>query len=259
MKTVTIKNKTIKLYDSIDEMPIVNFQKYNKYLIIDAGLGSDMDSVDTHIVNIAKYINKNDKSNAMQELQNLRQNLHLIVNSVSPRYMAFASLIHSIDGKELKDLSDNNLQEIISELNEVPHGILIDTLEWLKKKLSNELELYFPTEFESAKEKEAYNKLKERTILQLQQIADDVDNSQRIAEISEFLFDLHKPKTFVGKSSVEIKYDKQFESACMLISQKTSMEAKKMTVLEFYNTITNISKQAEAESKALRKNSPKRT
>ena len=67
-----------------------------------------------------------------------------------------------------------------------------------------------------------------------------------------------KPKNFNGKDSEEIKYDKQFESACMIISQKTGMNAKQMTVLEFYNTLTNIQKQAEAEKKAYKKNNPKR-
>ena len=259
MRTVTIKDKTLKLYDSIDEMPIINFQKYNKCVLIDTGLGSDIDSVDSHIVNIAKYINKGDKVNAIQELQNMRQNMHMIVSKVSPKYMAFAALIHSINGVEQKDLSDSHLQEIIEELQEVPHGLIIDLLEWLKKKLSIELETYFPSEFESAKEKEVYNKLKEKTILQLQEIAEETDNSQKIAEISDFLFSLHKPKVFIGKESVEIKYDKQFESACMLISQKTNMDAKKMTTLQFYNAIDNIYRQSEAERKALKGNKPKRS
>ena len=56
MKTIIFKDKTIKLYDSIDELPIVNFQKYNKYILIDSGLGSDIESVDEHIVNLAKLI-----------------------------------------------------------------------------------------------------------------------------------------------------------------------------------------------------------
>ena len=90
MKTVFIKDKKIKLYDSIDEMPIVNFQKYNKCVLIDSGLGSDVDSIDSHIVNIAKYINKGDKKNAMQELQNMRQNMHMVVSNVSPKNLAFA-------------------------------------------------------------------------------------------------------------------------------------------------------------------------
>lgn len=249
MKTIHLNNKTIKLYDCIDELPIINFQKYNKYLLIDAGLGSDANSIDTHIVNIAKYIQKNDRAKAIQELQNLRQSMHLIVSNVSPKYMAFAALIHSIDGKKLDDLSDDNLRSIIEKLNEVPHGFITSVLFDLKKKLSTDLETYFPSEFESAKEKEAYSKLKARTILQLQEIADEIDNAERIDEIDKALFDLKKPRNFAGKTSEEIKYDKQFESACMLISQKAGMNAKKMTTLEFYSVMDNISKQLEAERK----------
>lgn len=84
----------------------------------------------------------------------------------------------------------------------------------------------------------------------LQSIIDDVDKQDDIDEIDSFLFNLHKPKSFSGVNSVEIKYDKQFETSCMLISQKTGMKAKEMTVLEFYNTLSNINKQTEAELKA---------
>lgn len=253
MKVVTIKGHVIKLYDSIDELPIVNFQKYNKCILIDSGLGSDVDSVDSHIVNIARFINSGDKKQAMLELQNMRQNLHMIVSNVSPKHLAFAALIHSIDGKEQNDLSDTHLQELIDYLNEMPHGLLLDILARLKKKLSTELETYFPSEFDSAKEKEAYSKLKMKLILQLQEIAEDTDKASEIAEIDKFLFSLHKPKNFIGKDSQEIKYDKQFESACMIISQKTGLNAKNMTVLEFYNTLTNLQKQAEAEKKAYKR------
>lgn len=257
MKTVIIKNKEVKLYDSIDEMPIVNFQKYNKCILIDSGLGSDIDDVDNHISNIARYINSGDKKNAMQELQNMRQNMHMIVSNVSPKNLAFAALIHSIDGKKQKDLSDSHLHELIDELSEMPCSLFVELFRDLKKKLSTELELYFPNDFDSAKEKEAYAKLKARTLLQLKEIIDEKDYTEQIAEIDEFLFSLHKPKNFVGKDSEEIKYDKQFESACMIISQKTGMAAKQMTVLEFYNVLANIQKQAEAEKKAYKKYNPK--
>lgn len=257
MKTVFIKNRKIVLYDSIDELPIVNFQKYNKCILIDSGLGSDIDSVDSHIVNIAKYINSGDKKQAIQELQNMRQNMHMIVSNVSPKYMAFAALIYSIDGKKQTNLSDEHLQEIIREFNDVPNSIIIDILAGLKKKLSKELETYFPSEFDNAKEKEVYTKLKLRVFLELEAIVEDKDNSDKIKEIDAFLFSQHKPKNFVGKESEEIRYDKQFESACMVISQKTGMHAKSMTVLEFYNTLVNIQKQLEAEKKAYKKNNPK--
>lgn len=254
MKVVTIKGHTIKLYDSIDELPIVNFQKYNKCILIDSGLGSDIDSVDSHIVNIAKFINSDNKKQALLELQNMRQNLYMIVSNVSPKNLAFAALIHSIDGEEQKDLSDTHLQELIDIINESEQSVLSNILLGLKKKLSTELEIYFPSEFDSAKEKEAYSKLKMKLILQLQEVAEDIEKASEIAEIDKFLFSLHKPKNFTGKESEEVKYDKQFESACMIISQKTGMNAKSMTVLEFYNTLSNLQKQAEAEKKAYRRN-----
>lgn len=252
MKTIYVKNKKIKLYDSIDEMPIVNFQKYNKYVIIDAGLGSDIDSVDAHIVNLAKLI-KTDMVKAQQELQNMRQNLHMIVSKISPNYLAFAALIHSIDDKEVTDLSDNNLTAILKEIKDIKHSVITDFLIWLKKKLQSELMLYFPTEFESAKEKEIYQKLKQKAVYMLQGIAEDIDNSEKVAEIDSYLFGLYKPKSFYGKSSVEITYDKQFETSCALISKETGMDAKKMTVLQYYNTLELIKKENEIKQKAYKR------
>lgn len=133
MKTVKINNHELKLYDSIDEMPIVNFQKYNKYIIVDSGLGSDIDSVDEHLVNLAKLI-KSDKDKAQQELQNLRQTMHLIVSGISPNYLAFAALIHSIDGKVVEDLSDENLKSIIEKFQKAKHSMIVSILLWVKKK-----------------------------------------------------------------------------------------------------------------------------
>lgn len=133
MKKVTINDKELMLYESIDEMPIVNFQKYNKYLLIDSGIGSDVNDIDSHIIKIAKYI-KADKNLAIRELQNMRQNLYMISNNLSPKYMAFAALIYSIDGKEVTDLSDTNLQSILTDLKKVKHSWLVNLLAEIKKK-----------------------------------------------------------------------------------------------------------------------------
>lgn len=253
MKSLLINNKVIKVYDSIDEMSIVNFQKYNKYLLIDSGIGSDVDDIDSHIVKIAKYIKSNNSKKALQELQNMRQNIYMVNSEISPKYLAFAALVHSIDGKEVNDLSDDGLKELLSGIKAIKHSAIIDFLSWLKKKVTTELETYFPGDFISPKEKEAYDKLKSRTLLVLDSIVNGTDNSEHIQAIDAIMFGMHDPKPFTGNESVEVKYDKQFESACLLIAQKTSLDAKKMTVLQFYNAIDNIKKQAEAESKKLKR------
>lgn len=250
MKTILLNKKVIKLYDSIDEMPIINFQKYNKYLLIDSGVGSDVDDLDSHIIKIAQAIKVNDNKKALLELQNMQQNIAMINSEISPKYLAFAALIHSINGKELADLSDEGLKEALNSIKEIRHSKLVDFLVWLKKKVSSELEAYFPGDFSNAREKEIYDKLKQRTILVLTGITDKVDNFEAISAIDLDLFRAYKPKSFIGSESIEIQYDKQFENACVLIAQKTSLDAKKMKVLQFYSTLDTIKRQAEAEARS---------
>ena len=254
MKSLLINKKIVRVYDSIDEMPIINFQKYNKYLLIDSGIGSDADDIDAHIVKIAKYIKSNNNRKALQELQNMRQNIYMVNSEISPKYLAFAALMHSVDGKEVNDLSDDGLKKLLQDLKEVKHSKVIDFLLWLKKKVTSELEIYFPGDFVNPKEKEAYDKLKARTLLVLDSVINDTDNSKQIEAIDIMMLNMHTPKTYIGSESVEVKYDKQFESTCLLIAQKTSMDARKMTVLQFYNAIDNIKAQAEAEAKSLKRN-----
>lgn len=253
MKSLLINKKIVRVYDSIDEMPIINFQKYNKYLLIDSGIGSDADDIDAHIIKIAKFIKANNSKKALQELQNMRQNMYMVNSEISPKYLAFAALIHSIDGKEVNDLSDDGLKKLLQDLKDIKHSKVINFLLWLKKKVTNELETYFPGDFVNPKEKEAYDKLKNRTLLVLDSIINNTDNTKQIESIDTMMLNMHVPKVFIGSESVEVKYDKQFESTCLLIAQKTNMDARKMTVLQFYNAIDNIKAQAEAEAKSLKK------
>lgn len=135
MKKMLINNKIVSVYDSIDEMPIVNFQKYNKYLLIDSGIGSDVDDIDSHITKIARYIKSNDSKKAMLELQNMRQCMYMINSEISPKYLAFAALVQSVDGKEVTDLSDDSLKDLLKEIKHVKHSKIVDFLFWVKKKL----------------------------------------------------------------------------------------------------------------------------
>lgn len=257
MKNLIVNKKVVCVYDSIDEMPIINFQKYNKYLLIDSGIGSDADDIDAHITRIARFIKSNNAKKALQELQNMRQNMYMVNNEISPRYLAFAALIHSIDGKEINDLSDDGLKNTLAELKRIKHSTIINFLIWLKKKVTTELETYFPGDFISPKEKDVYDKLKQRTLLVLDSIMNGTNNSEQIETIDIIMLNMHSPKSYIGSESVEVKYDKQFESTCLLIAQKTSMDAKKMTVLQFYNAVDNIKQQLEAENKSVKRHKRK--
>ena len=101
MKKVTLQGHKIEIYDSIDELPIVRFQIYNKYLLLDCGIGSDMESVDERLEKVYRYIKLKDLENLQKEVCNLREAIYFVISEMSPRYMAFCCLVGSLDGNKI--------------------------------------------------------------------------------------------------------------------------------------------------------------
>ena len=56
MRKLKIKGHLIEIYDSIEEMPMRNFHKYNKMLLIDSGIGSDLSDFDRHVARVGVYL-----------------------------------------------------------------------------------------------------------------------------------------------------------------------------------------------------------
>ena len=252
MQELEYNGYKIKLYDSIEDLPIVNYHKYNRYLLLESGIGSSIEDIDAHIIKIAKLIGT-DAKKAVQELQNMRQSIYMANSELSPKNLAFAALIYSINGEKVNDYSEDNLKHIVGMLNEVPQSLISRTLGELKKKLSEELSLYFPSEFGmSAREKEDRDD-RERYAIAVKKISNSESVKETPEEIEARMIGRYRPLCFYGKDSVEIGYNKQFESSCLLISQKANAEAKSMTTLCFYNALDIIKKQTEAEVKAYKK------
>lgn len=134
MRTIKLAGKKVEIYDAIEDLPILRFHKYNKMLLIDAGIGSDLSDFDKHIEKIIGFLNGKTPEMAVTELENMRQNLYFMQSHISPRCLAFATLVKSIDGKVCNDLSDEGLQKIIQELSDVSNKEMTAQLEAVKKK-----------------------------------------------------------------------------------------------------------------------------
>lgn len=252
MRTVDIKGKKVELYDAIEDLPIMRFHKYNKMLLVDAGIGSDLADFDKHIEKAIRYAHSKTPQLAAVELENLRQNVYFIQSEISPRYLAFAVLVKSIDGKPCNDLSDDGLQKIVDLFADVPNAELTAHLEAVKKKIDEELRLYFPRLFDDAALKEYFDQLKERTVILLRTIiAGEAtkEDAKRIDEITAELITYFNPQSFSGADSVEIRYDKQFENMCLILSQNLHVDSKRFTVLEYYNAFEYVKEQARKAQK----------
>lgn len=124
-----LKRTTVKLYDNIDQLPIERFNKANKYWMLHDNIGSSISDFDEkHYSKLILFAG--DKEKSMAELNNLRIMVYNIQNEINVEHLSFACLIHSINGKEQNDLSEDALNVVLQKMSD--KGL---TQEALKKKL----------------------------------------------------------------------------------------------------------------------------
>lgn len=251
--TLKFNGHILEMYDSIQELPITRFQSYNLNLLIDGGIGSDLDSFDRHINSIRQLVVR-DPNAAQTELTNLQQNVRFIMSKTNPKLNSFVVMIRKIDGRDISDddLTEDGIQAIIEELGKKKLSFFSvkGFLNTIKKKLDTEFEFFFPKVVDSATTKEFYTQLKRRTMLMLQSITEKRDFTKEIAAIDEFLMSRLKPKNYHGREGLEVKMIKGFEQTCVLLKQyNVSNEPRKMTTLAYYQALEVVKEQLKKQSK----------
>ena len=252
MVTVTIGKHTVEMYDTIDELPIVRFHKYQKLLLIDAGIGSTIEAFDQRIEKTRRFLMDGKPDKAGQELENLRQSVYMIQTGLNPQHRAFAALVTKIDGTEYPDPTDKTLDDITKLLSDTPIKEVTAQLEAVKKKIDGELMMYFPAMFNNSDIKEYFDILKKRTLAVLDGIIKGLKNplkSKAVEKLTTMLITYTNPKMFSGSESVEIQFDRQFENLCLVLSEQLHVKPKEYTVLEFYNAFDFIRERAREAQK----------
>lgn len=246
----------MEMYDTIDELPMARFHKYQKCLLIDSGIGSTIEDFDRRIEKARRFCMLNDSANAQKELENMRQCVYMIENGLSPKHLSFACLIFAIDGKQINDISDDALQKIIETFADVPNKDLTEQLDSVKKKIDRELILYFPNIFGDSTVKEYYDIIRKRTLLVLNNIVKGIaapDKTDEVEKITTEIITYSHPKSFTGKDNEEIAFDRQYENLCIMLSSQLSVDAKKFSVLEFYNAFEFLKERNKEAERAANK------
>ena len=243
MRKMKLGEHSVVMYDSIEELPIVRFQKYNKMLMLDAGLGSDLTALDAHLARVGEFIKAGETDNAAREIDNLRQTLFNVQNGLTPHFMSLIPLMAEVDGEPLTDLSDENIQRVYDRLKDVTMKAYEGAASEVKKKIEEELKAYFNQGGESAASKEYYELMRRRALLMLDEISDGRDRSEEIRAIESRMVRSDKPRVFQGERNAEVLYDKNFVGCCIAIAQNLNMDAKQMTVLEYYRAIEVLEEQ----------------
>ncbi len=126
----------IEIYDSIQNIPILRFQKLNKYTMIDLEIGNDFSDYDKRTQKTLAFLAKGMVEEAIQELKNRRQTVFNAYNEQSPKGKSFAVLIHRIDKVEYKKYAPDDLERILIHLNDIGFDIntSVELLREVKKK-----------------------------------------------------------------------------------------------------------------------------
>ena len=244
MITTVVNGLKIEMYDGdISELPAYRFQRFNKFILLDAGIGSDIQDVDNHIERIIGFIQKDPKT-ALIELENMRQNLYLVMRNINPKHLAVVTLIKSINGVANDDLSDEGVKTTYERINKkIKTGWFGTIYQAIKKKIDTELSMYFPQQFDSVKIKEYYELMRKKILLQCDQI---ITGKYQEAEINNVYLNMvtyMKPTVFLGVDNAEVIHEKAFAEINFLIMNETGNDAKNMTVLELYSALQVIKKR----------------
>ena len=116
MRLVHENGIKLLLYDSVEDLPMGRFKDYNKALMLHLGIGSDLDSVSSHVNRWKSFTKHGQIESANKELTNMQQNMLYIIAGINLEMTAFAYLIKEVDGKPFSDISDDTIEELTQKL-----------------------------------------------------------------------------------------------------------------------------------------------
>lgn len=131
------RNHTVRLMDSIKELPINRYNDLQKMILQDLGIGTDLNSIAQHFSLLHTYLSNQKVAEAMQEAQNLHNNFYYIIQGLNIKSYCFACLVVSIDGQSVTDYTEDGLKKTIRRLTDIrlKEKHVADTLEAVKKNL----------------------------------------------------------------------------------------------------------------------------
>lgn len=70
-----------------------------------------------------------------------------------------------------------------------------------------------------------------------------------LENVENEIFRLYEPLVFSGANGYEVNEIKSFERTCIMLQQQLNVDAKKMTVLEYFEALNLIKEQIKEQKK----------
>lgn len=241
------KNHEIEIYDSIQNLPVLRFQKFNKYQMIASEIGNDFTDYDKRTEKALAFLHKNMVQEAIQELNNRRQTVFNAYNEFTPIGKSFAVLIKRIDKTVYDMYAPDDLDAIIKHLNDIgfDYETSMNKLREVKKKIETELVVYYPQFFPK-------NGNKNQTALRVQRInalfdsvIEDKDNAEQVFNIEKEILEDDKPNIWNvwQDNNMERVLEVDFQKFAISVTKMSGQNINDITTFTFYATVEQLKEE----------------
>lgn len=235
----------IEIYDSIQKLPILRFQKFNKYQMIASEVGNDFSDYDKRTEKTMAFLKKNMVPEAIKELENRRMTVYNAYNEQTPVGRTFAIMIHRIDDVKYETFAPDDLEQILIHLNNIGFDIetSITKLREVKKKIETELVVYFPMYFPKNGNKEQTALRKKRIDAMLDKIILKTDSvNQNLYDLEKEILENDKPNIWnVWKDdNMERILEVDFQKFGIAVTELTGQNLQEISTFTFYATVEHL-------------------
>jgi hypothetical protein len=253
----TVKTETgveIEFYSSAKDCSIERYIQLQKYLVIENGIGSSVDAINNRYLRLDAFIRNDDKEAALLENENALYAVNSALQGVSYLTIAFACIVARIGGKPCEDLTDDGLQATAQLVRNsgLTYRDLELAVEDVKKKISDEIDILFPSLSDATGKLIYYSRVKNYVLMvtEIYQKEEPTEEDINMLEKEQRWFITNDgAKNFKGDdvNNVASEIERNFYSLCSVMEQNHSINPRQYTVAQFYGKIDYLNKQAQPQ------------
>lgn len=132
----------LELYETIDEMPIIRKHLFDKYLIMDSGMGKSLADVEQKHQRLHVFLAEKKFDKALQEAKNLHHTIFNGLSMIDFKSLSFSCLVKSIKGDSVSVNTESEAESVLEEvlkMQEITSGELETYVLDIKKKILKSL------------------------------------------------------------------------------------------------------------------------
>lgn len=228
----------VELFDSIHNLPVLRFQRFNKYQMQSVEIGNTFEDYRQRTMKVVQFLQKDMKEEAIQELENRSLTVFNAFNTFTPSGKSFAVLVKRIDDVDYTTFSPDDLERCFKHLDRI--GLTqkesIDKLKEVKKKIELELVVYFPKFFPKDGNDEINILRKQRIEARLESLTNpEGHHKDAVFEIEREMLGYDKPKIWNVHvaGNMERVLEIEFQKFALMVAESHPLES--MVTITFYS------------------------